>query len=49
MRQGFIDITLDNGIADCPKSDIAFLPIGSPQTVSSNTAWMERRTSRCTE
>jgi transcriptional regulator GlxA family with amidase domain len=40
VSQGFIDVTPDYSIADCPKPDILVLPGGSSQLVTSDAVWM---------
>ncbi len=41
VSQGFIDVTPDYSIADCPRPDILVLPGGSSQVVIDDAAWME--------
>ena len=41
VSQGFIDVTPDFSIEDCPKPDILVLPGGSSQNVTGDAAWME--------
>jgi transcriptional regulator GlxA family with amidase domain len=40
VSQGFIDVTPDHSIADCPKPDIIVLPGGSSQNVVNDEEWM---------
>jgi transcriptional regulator GlxA family with amidase domain len=40
VSQGFIDVTPDYSIADCPKPDIIVLPGGSSQRVVDDKEWM---------
>lgn len=41
VSQGFIDVTPDYSIADCPKPDIIVLPGGSSQNVVNDAEWMK--------